>query len=108
MIIFLAQVYVPENQSQDMKKNKTFQELFSFPGFRAGHQLQGQFGDPIARVIVLTRRKKRPCALGAASAIRHITIARSVKHATWMRQIIEFIYAMRNGVYLASGAEACE
>jgi hypothetical protein len=42
-----------------MKKARTLRELFSFPGFINKRQLEGQFGDPKARIIVLDRKKNR-------------------------------------------------
>ena len=45
-----------------MQHTKTLSAVFSFPGFRARSQLQGIFGDPPARLVVLVRRKKLPCA----------------------------------------------
>jgi len=91
-----------------MKKNKTLQELFSFPGFKATNRLQGKFGDHRARIIVLTRRKKRHNVQGAANVIRHTTTVKSVKYAIWIQRIIEFICVMKGGAYIVSGAKACE
>ena len=48
-----------------MQHTKTLSAVFSFPGFRARSQLQGIFGDPHARLVVLVRRKKRRCAPAA-------------------------------------------
>ena len=42
-----------------MKRARTLSELYSFPGFRAGAQLKGVFGDPDLRVIALRRKKDR-------------------------------------------------
>ncbi len=44
-----------------MKRTKTLSALLSFPGFRARSRLQGVFGDPHGRRVVLVRRKKRRC-----------------------------------------------
>ena len=49
-----------------MKRARTLSELYSFPGFRAGAQLKGVFGDPDLRVIAL-RRKKRPAPVQVAA-----------------------------------------
>ncbi len=45
-----------------MKHSQTLSLLFSFPGFRARRQRQGNVGDPHARLVVFVRRKKQPCA----------------------------------------------
>ncbi len=53
-----------------MQRTKTLSALFAFPGFRARSQLQGIFGDPHARLVVLVRRKKRRCAPAAGTRSR--------------------------------------
>jgi hypothetical protein len=50
----------------DMKKDKTLRELFSFPGFLARQELEGRFGDPRSRIIILDRKKKQRAALNVA------------------------------------------
>jgi hypothetical protein len=53
-----------------MAKFKRLRDLYRFPGFAARSQVHGLFGDPLAVVITLQRRrKKRP----AASAVAPIT-----------------------------------
>ena len=42
-----------------MQHTKTLSAVFSFPGFRARSRLQGIFGDPHARLVVLVRQKNR-------------------------------------------------
>ena len=59
-----------------MKRAHTLSALFSFPGFRARSRLQGIFGDPHARLVVLVRRKKRRCAPAAGPATAPSMIAR--------------------------------
>ena len=44
-----------------MQHTKTLSAFFSFPGFRARSRLQGVFGDPRARLVVVVRQKKRRC-----------------------------------------------
>lgn len=90
-----------------MNKNKTLQELFSFPGFKATKQLQGKFGDPKARIIVLGRQKKLLNVLVVINATKYITIARFVKHAIWMPLIIELFCAMKDGEYVVGSAKVC-
>ena len=90
-----------------MKKYKTLQELFSFRGFKAATQLEGKFGDPKARIITLTRQKKRLSVLVAASDTMLAMIVKFVKCEIWTRQIIEYMYAMKGGVCPVSGAKVC-
>lgn len=52
-----------------MKRANTLQKLFSFPGFRARQRLSGLFGDPLARVVDLERRKKGHSVPAAVLAI---------------------------------------
>ncbi len=65
-----------------MKKNKTLRELFSFPGFKACNKLEGKFGDPISRVIVLVREKKQQIAHPAENEIKVIMIKKYVSPVT--------------------------
>ena len=59
-----------------MKQTQTLSALFSFPGFRARSRLEGIFGDPHARLVVLVRRKKLPCVPAAGPATAPSMIAR--------------------------------
>lgn len=59
-----------------MKPVPTLSVLFSFPGFRARSRLQGVFGDPHARLLVLVRRKKLPCARAGERGTALSTTAR--------------------------------
>ena len=59
-----------------MQHTTTLSALFSFPGFRARSRLQGIFGDPHARLVVLVRRKKRRCVPAAESDPGRSTIVR--------------------------------
>lgn len=90
-----------------MKTHKTIQALFLFPGFRALNNLQGKFGDPKARIIVLQRRKKQPNVLGVTAVTKLTTIASRVKHVTWIRVIIVFMCGMKGVVYFAEPVTAC-
>ena len=90
-----------------MKTNKTIQELFSFPGFKASNKLQGKFGDSKARIVVLQRRKKQQHVLAAVAATRLITIVRRVKHVLWIQPIIASMCAMKDAVSFAKSAKAC-
>jgi len=90
-----------------MKADKTLQELFSFSGFKASTQLEGKFGDPKARIITLTRQKKRLSALGAANDTKLAIIVKFAKREIWTQQIIEYMYATKDGVCPALGAKVC-
>jgi len=84
-----------------MKKNRTLQELFSFPGFKACQQLEGKFGDPKARIIILNRQKKQQNVQDAIRFIKRFTIERLANRATEMLEIIELFFVTRGGVYFA-------
>ena len=53
-----------------MKRIQTLAALFSFSGFRARSRLQGLFGDPHARLIILVRRKKTAVCSGCGTRHR--------------------------------------
>lgn len=90
-----------------MQKNRTLQELFSFPGFKASKQLQRKFGDPKARIIVLNRQKKQRNVPVVISFIKLITIAKLANREIWTLQIIELFFAMKDGEYFASSVTVC-
>jgi hypothetical protein len=90
-----------------MKKHKTLKELFSFPGFKAANQLEGKFGEPKARIITLTRQKKLLYAPDARKNTRLAMTVKFVKYAIWMRLIIEYIFATKDGAYPALGVKVC-
>lgn len=90
-----------------MKQNKTLQQLFSFIGFKAGKKLEGKFGDPKARIISLTRQKKRLNVLVAANELGLAMTVKFVKRVIWTLQIIEYTYVMKDGVFTVLGAKVC-
>lgn len=91
-----------------MKKARTLRELFSFPGFIAKHQLEGQFGDHKARTIVLKRKKKPQLAQYARLSVKVITIEKLVLHVIAMLKVIVCIFAMKDVEYIARSAAAFE
>jgi hypothetical protein len=65
-----------------MKTKTTLIAFYFFPGFRARARLQGVFGDPHARVVMLERRqKKRPVRVVALAGASMTTL--SVGSETW-------------------------
>jgi len=84
-----------------MKKARTLCELFSFPGFITKHQLEGQFGDPKARTIILKRKKKPQHVQHAVVVIQVITIEKLVTHVIAMLKVIVFIFALKSAEYIA-------
>jgi hypothetical protein len=90
-----------------MKKNKTLQGLFSFPGFKAKKRIQGIFGDKRARIILLNRQKKQLSALSAANSAKLITTASSVILVTLMRPIIGCMCDTNGDGFFVRGARAC-
>jgi len=64
-----------------MKTKKTLAELYSFPGFRASSRLTGVLGDPVARVITLTRRQKKQSVRSVASGTEFSTTGDAIGRA---------------------------
>jgi hypothetical protein len=69
-----------------MKQPQTLSALFSVPGFRARSRLHGIFGDPHARLVVLVRRKKLPCAPAVGLGTGPSTTARRAECGIRMRR----------------------
>ena len=88
-----------------MKQTQTLSALFSFPGFRARSRLRGIFGDPHARLVVVVRRKKLPCAPAAGLGTGLSTTARRVECGIPMPQAGASIWRMSNGGWLARAVE---
>jgi hypothetical protein len=80
-----------------MKYPQTLSALFAFPGFRARSRLQGIFGDPHARLVVLVRRKKRPYAPGAGRGTVPSTTARPAGCGIWMRRVGASTWPLSSG-----------
>jgi hypothetical protein len=91
-----------------MKKARTLRELFSFPGFINKRQLEGQFGDPKARTIVLERKKKPQSAQAATPSTKIIMIEKFVACVTAMLKAIAFIFAMKDGEYIVENVMVFE
>jgi len=66
-----------------MKTNKTLNDLYSFPGFRARSRLKGMFGDSPGRIVTLARRQKKRYVPHAARPPEASTIAKRIGSATW-------------------------
>ena len=90
-----------------MNRDRTLQELFSLPGFRENDQLQGKFGDPNSRVVVLSRQKKLPFALHVGNIIKLIMIVKNMKHVILTHVAIVFTCGLKDDVYFACGAKVC-
>jgi hypothetical protein len=56
-----------------MAKFKLLHDLYRFPGFVPLPRVQGIFGDPLAVVITLQRRRKKHSVASAAKPIAAIT-----------------------------------
>ena len=80
-----------------MQHTKALSAVFSFPGFRARSQLQGIFGDPHARLVVLVRRKKRRCAPAAGPDPGRSTTVRRVGCGIPMRPAGVSTWRLSNG-----------
>jgi len=65
------------------KQKRRLWDAYAFPGFRPESTVRGIFGDPKARVIRLSWRSKKHCAVVADPLTMDGTIARSVVCATF-------------------------
>ena len=90
-----------------MNRDRTLQELFSLPGFRASDQLQGKFGDPNSRIVVLSRQKKPSHALSVGNIIKLIMTVKNVKHVILTHVVIVFTCVIKGDVSFAHGAKVC-
>jgi hypothetical protein len=90
-----------------MKSPRTVRELFSMPGFVANATLDGVFGDRHARIITLTRRKKRLCVPTAAIAVAIVTTNALVERAISPWPIGGFTLSSSVGASTVRGVVAC-
>jgi len=60
-----------------MAKFKQLRDVYRFPGFVPQANVRGLFGDPLAVVITLRRRRKKRCAVSAVNCIERITTSGS-------------------------------
>lgn len=67
-----------------MKTKKTLAACYSFPGFRADSRLTGVLGDPVARVITLVRRQKKPSVRFVAPATECSMTGGGIGFGIWM------------------------
>lgn len=58
------------------RRKRRLWDMYRFPGFQPSTTVKGIFGNPNARVIVLTRRPKKRAAERAAACSRDGTIGR--------------------------------
>ncbi len=65
-----------------MKKINRLQDVYRFPGFVPLAQVRGVFGDPVAVVITLRRRRKKLAAACAGVPIAPSTISVLAECAT--------------------------
>jgi hypothetical protein len=63
------------------KRKRRLWDAYAFSGFRPEGKVHGIFGDPKARIIRLSRRSKKHCAVVAVALTKVGTIARSVAYA---------------------------
>ena len=91
----------------DMKKDKTVRELFSFPGFLARQELEGRFGDPRSRIIILDRKKKQRAALNVALFAKAFTIEKFAYPVIVTSRAIGFIFVMNAGECIAKNVMVC-
>ena len=88
-----------------MKRIQTLSTLFSVPGFRARSRLQGIFGDPHARLVVLVRRKRLPCAPAVGRGTVPSTTARRAECGIRMPRAGASIWQLSSGGWPARAVE---
>ena len=89
-----------------MKTNKTLNDLYSFPGFRARSKLKGVLGDSPARIVTLVRRQKKRYVAHAARPRRVSTTARFIGCATWTPAARASIWNLNIAEWTAGVVEA--
>jgi hypothetical protein len=85
-------------------KRKRLLDAYRFAGFRPLEQLRGVFGDPLARVLTLTRRSKKQLAVHVAECSRVGTIAGRDACAICHAGHIACMSSSRFGAYFAEAA----
>lgn len=65
-----------------MAKFKLLHDLYRFPGFVPLPRVRGRFGDPLAVVITLQRRRKKRCAASVAKSMVLTTTSGPAEFAT--------------------------
>ena len=90
-----------------MQAPRTVRALFSVPGFVAAARLTGVFGDRVARVVVLRRRKKRRDARAAAIGAVAATTSGPSASGTSGSPTGGSIWSSRAGACGARGAATC-
>lgn len=88
-----------------MKTKTCFNELYSFPGFRAKSRFKsGIQGDPNARVVSLVRRQKKRCVLSAGN----LPVVTTTKRSTGFEMLTPgkhgFIWTLNTGGCIAGRA----
>jgi hypothetical protein len=89
-----------------MSTTRHFRDLYRFPGFEPVATLRGVFGDPIAVVVTLRRRRKKrhaedvgkPCRASTISGLEGFAISRAATGASTS--------ISRSDAFSASGAAA--
>lgn len=87
-----------------MGKKRRLLDEYQFPGFRPRSDIQGLFGDPMARVIRLERTQKKRHVAAAASSIGVITTRQHGGYGTYPVGMQGYIWRWKSGGYSAKGA----
>jgi hypothetical protein len=74
-----------------MAKFQQLRDLYRFPGFHPGLRIRGEFGDPMAVVISLRRRRKKRFAAFAGKLGSRITTNDLAWSATYPQATVAFI-----------------
>ena len=87
-----------------MPKNKRLVDAYRFPGFTPLLILKGIFGDQKARVIKLTRTKKKQCVPVVVFHRQVFTIAKNDEYETFPVATPESIWILKSVASSVGGA----
>jgi len=80
-----------------MGKKRRLLDEYQFPGFRPLSKIQGIFGDPKARVIILKRIQKKRYADAVAQPIADTTTGKLNGHGICPAGMPGYIWKQRSG-----------
>jgi len=83
------------------RKRKRLLDAYIFAGFRPQETVKGVFGDPVARVVTLTRRSKKPRAAPAGECIPTGTTGRFAGCAICLAATCASIWTSKSGAFIA-------
>lgn len=80
-----------------MGKKRRLQDEYQFPGFRPMSKIQGIFGDPKARVLILRRIQKKRFADAAVQHIADTTTRKYNEQGICLAGMSAYIWMRKSG-----------